>query len=255
MFGLFKASDPSFNINNQLPVARPGLIFIVISGAILLLCIVVGWVYLAILCFLLTSFVAWFFRDPERPEPPPGFGVSPADGLIIKVEDTDNPYTNTPSKKISIFMNVFDVHVNRVPVSGRLVTQTYYPGTFVNASFDKASKHNERNALILDTDEGQITMVQIAGLVARRIVSWVEEGENLNRNQRYGMIRFGSRVDLYLPQNAEIMVTVGQKVQAGWSPIWRTQVKPSEIATSETANSESMTNQEDSETKANSESA
>ncbi|MGL4208551.1 MAG: phosphatidylserine decarboxylase, partial [Candidatus Adiutrix sp.] len=129
--------------------------------------------------------------------------------------------TGRPAKKISIFMNVLNVHVNRVPVSGRLVSQTYFPGAFFNASLDKASLNNERNAVVIETEEGPIAMVQIAGLVARRIVSWVSEGDDLSRGQRFGMIRFGSRVDLYLPLEAEIMVTIGQNVSAGWSPIWR----------------------------------
>lgn len=221
MFNFFKANEPSFNIGNQLPVARPGLIFICFGGALFFLFLVAGWFCLASIFFLLTAFTAWFFRDPDRPAPPPGFGLSPADGRILKIERTENPYTNAPAKKVSIFMNVFNVHVNRVPIGGRLVSQIYYPGAFLNASFDKASANNERNVLIMDTDEGQVTMVQIAGLVARRIVSWVEEGEKLERRQRFGMIRFGSRVDLYLPPTSEIMVVVGQTVQAGWSPLWR----------------------------------
>ncbi len=221
MFDLFKANEPAFNIYNQLPVARPGLIFIIIGAVLVLLALVLEWFCLTVIFLLLTGFTVWFFRDPERPAPPPGFGVSPADGRIIKVEKADNPHTNAPARKVSIFMNVFNVHVNRIPITGRLVSQVYYPGTFLNASFDKASANNERNALVLETDDGTVTMVQIAGLVARRIVSWVAEGEKLERSQRFGMIRFGSRVDLYLPLEAEIMVTVGQNVSAGWSPIWR----------------------------------
>ncbi len=222
MFNLFKADEPSFNIYNQLPVARPGLIFIALGGVLFLISLLVGWFCLAAIFCILTAFTAWFFRDPERPAPPPGFGLSPADGRVIRIEKIDNPYTNEPSLKVSIFMNVFNVHVNRVPITGRLVSQVYYPGAFLNASFDKASALNERNALILDTDEGRITVVQIAGLVARRIVSWVEEGEKLERNQRFGMIRFGSRVDLYLPPESTVLVAEGQTVQAGWSPIWQT---------------------------------
>ena len=222
MNDFFKANEPSFNLNNQLPVARPGLQFIFISGVIFLICLLLQWFCLSTIFFLLTSFIIWFFRDPERPAPPEGFGLAPADGRIIKIEEATNPHTNAPSKKVSIFMNVFNVHVNRVPVSGKLVNQTYFPGAFVNASFDKASEHNERNCITIETEDGQqVTMVQIAGLIARRIVSWVEEGDVLQRNQRFGMIRFGSRVDLYLPLDSEVMVTIGQKVSAGWSPIWR----------------------------------
>ena len=218
----FQARVPALNIDNPLPVARPGLVFIIASGALFLICVLAHWACLAVIFFLLTGFIAWFFRDPERPTPPEGFGLSPADGRVIKVEMVDyNPYTRGPAKKVSIFMNVLNVHVNRIPVDGRLVEQAYFPGAFVNASFDKASENNERNALVLDTAEGRLAFVQIAGLIARRIVSWVEEGQELRRGQRFGMIRFGSRVDLYLPVEAEVMVAIGQKVSAGWSPIWK----------------------------------
>lgn len=218
----FKAQEPAFNINNTLPVARPGLVFIIASALIFLICVLAGWRCLSVITFFITCFVSWFFRDPERPTPPEGFGLSPADGRIIKIENLDdNPYTNGPAKKISIFMNVFNVHVNRVAIDGQLASQIYHPGTFVNADLDKASVNNERNALILNTEQGPVAMVQIAGLIARRIVSWVAEGDQLQRGQRFGMIRFGSRVDLYIPVNSEVMVTIGQKVSAGWSPIWR----------------------------------
>ncbi|MDR2386687.1 MAG: phosphatidylserine decarboxylase, partial [Deltaproteobacteria bacterium] len=136
--------------------------------------------------------------------------------------DTPCPITGRRTIKVSVFMNLFSVHVNRLPVSGSLLTQKYNGGKFLNASFDKASEHNERNALLIEAKDGsQITVVQIAGLIARRIVSWVNVGQELTRGERFGMIRFGSRVDLYLPEDSEIMVTLGQKVLAGWSPIWR----------------------------------
>ena len=164
----------------------------------------------------------WFFREPDRQSGLEGYALSAADEQVIKVENIeDNPYTKGPAKKVSIFMNVFSVHVNRIPVAGRLKDQIYYPGKFVNANFDKASEDNERNALVLETEYGRVAMVQIAGLIARRIVSWVEEGQNLSRGQRCGMIRFGSRVDLYLPPEAEVTVSIGQQVSAGLSPVWR----------------------------------
>ncbi len=218
----FRTREPAANIYNTLPVARPGLVFIIIAIVLFLLTLAAGWFCLGHIFFLVALFVTWFFRDPERPTPPAGFGLAPADGRIIKIEDLgDNPHTHGPAKKVSIFMNVFNVHVNRAPVSGRLLSQVYSPGLFFNASLDKASEDNERNALVLETEHGPVAMVQIAGLIARRIVSWVREGETLERGQRFGMIRFGSRVDLYLPPDSEVMVTVGQKVSAGWSPIWR----------------------------------
>ena len=218
----FQTRVPARNIHNSLFVARPGLIFISVPAALGLLTLIIGWCFPAVVLFLAAAFSAWFFRDPERPAPPPGFGLSPADGRILKVESlATNPHFPGPATKVSIFMNVFNVHVNRVPLSGRLVSQTYFPGAFLNASLDKASASNERNALVLETGEGPVAVVQIAGLIARRIVTWVREDENLDRGQRFGLIRFGSRVDIYLPPDSEIMVIPGQKVSAGWSPIWR----------------------------------
>lgn len=209
------------NIQNTLPVARPGLVFIFIASAVFLIGLVAELIWLRNVFFLVTLYTAWFFRDPERPSPPEGFGLAPADGRIVAIEDVpDNPYTNAPAKKVSIFMSLFNVHVNRSPVNGRLISQTYFPGTLVNASLDKASLNNERNALVLETERGLVAMVQIAGLIARRIVSWIDAGEQLERGQRFGMIRFGSRVDLYLPSDSQIMVTLNQEVSAGWSPIW-----------------------------------
>ncbi|MDR3038566.1 MAG: phosphatidylserine decarboxylase family protein [Candidatus Adiutrix sp.] len=218
----FQTREPARNIYNQWPVARPGLIFILIPAGLALLALAFGLDCLPVIFGLAAAFCAWFFRDPQRPTPPPGFGLAPADGRIIRVERVEqNPYTPGPTMKVSIFMNLLSVHVNRIPVNGRLTGQTYFPGSFFNASFDKASEKNERNALVLETAEGPVALVQIAGLIARRIVSWVREGEVLERGQRFGLIRFGSRVDLYLPPDSEIMVGVGQKVTAGWSPLWR----------------------------------
>ena len=218
----FQVQDPARNIHNQLPVARPGLIFIIVPALLALAAHAVGWNCLATIFLLAAAFSAWFFRDPERPAPPPGFGLAPADGRIIKIEAVEeNPYIEGRAMKVSIFMNILNVHVNRAPVSGSLLGQTYYPGEFFNASLYKASEKNERNALVLETAEGKVALVQIAGLVARRIVCWVREGESLERGQRFGLIRFGSRVDVYLPPDSEIMVGVGQKVMAGWSPLWR----------------------------------
>ena len=218
----FRVRDAAVNINNSLPVARPGLIFICFSSFLFLISLPLGCPWLSFVLMLAAAFVVWFFRDPDRQSGLEGYALSPADGRVIKVENIeDNPYTKGPAKKVSIFMNVFSVHVNRIPVAGRLKDQIYYPGKFVNANFDKASEDNERNALVLETEYGRVAMVQIAGLIARRIVSWVEEGQNLSRGQRCGMIRFGSRVDLYLPPEAEVTVSIGQQVSAGLSPAWR----------------------------------
>ena len=218
----FRVRDAAVNINNSLPVARPGLVFIIISSFLFLVSLPLNCPWLSFILMLTAAFVAWFFRDPDRQSDLEGYALSPADGLVIKVEDVeDNPYTKEPARKISIFMNIFSVHVNRIPVGGVLKEQVYYPGKFVNAKYDKASEDNERNALVLETEYGRVGMVQIAGLVARRIVSWVEEGQVLSLGQRCGMIRFGSRVDLYLPPEAEVTVSIGQQVSAGLSPIWR----------------------------------
>lgn len=218
----FKAKEADANIKNCLPVARPGLVFIIIAVFLFIISLPLGCPVLSFILLLAASFVSWFFRDPDRQATVDGYALSPADGRVIKVERVDdNPYTKGPAKKISIFMNVFNVHVNRVPVDGMLLEQIYFPGKFFNASLDKASEGNERNALVLETCFGQVAMVQIAGLVARRIVSWVDEGQQLTRGQRFGMIRLGSRVDLYLPEDSEIVASVGQQVSAGLSPLWR----------------------------------
>ncbi|MDR2443673.1 MAG: phosphatidylserine decarboxylase family protein [Deltaproteobacteria bacterium] len=219
----FKAKLPPYNIENRLPVARPGLMFIFGLGLLTLIFWVLGFCILTYIFLILTCFTIWFFRDPKRPIPPGEFGLSPADGRVIRIDSLALcPLTNAPTIKVSIFMSIFSVHVNRLPVSGLLVRQDYFKGTFLNAELDKASEKNERNALIIESSDGRrITVVQIAGLIARRIVSWVNIGENLTRGQRFGMIRFGSRLDIYLPREAQIMVALGQKVNAGWSPIWR----------------------------------
>jgi phosphatidylserine decarboxylase len=170
----FQSRAPGLNINNNLPVARPGLVFILVPAVLALLTLTLGWCTLTTLFALAAAFSAWFFRDPDRPTPPSGFGLSPADGRVIKVESLpDNPYLSGPTVKISIFMSPFNVHVNRAPLDGRLVSQTYFPGAFLKASLDKASTLNERNALVLETEEGPVAVVQIAGLIARRIVTWV----------------------------------------------------------------------------------
>ncbi|MDR2300888.1 MAG: phosphatidylserine decarboxylase family protein [Deltaproteobacteria bacterium] len=224
---IFKANIPHYNLNNTLPVARPGLIFIVIGLAVTLLAWLLCFDVAAFIFLLLTLFTIYFFRDPNRPTPPEGFGLSPCDGQVIRIQgDALCPISGRRSIKVSVFMNLFSVHVNRLPVSGRLVSQEYHAGKFLNASFDKASDSNERNALLIEASDGtQITVVQIAGLIARRVVSWVKVGQDLTRGERFGMIRFGSRVDLYLPEDSQIMVALGQKVSAGWSPIWRNAAK------------------------------
>lgn len=223
-----KSDTPEYNIHNTFFVARPGIVFILLSMllTILVICLEISlckslWI-LRDIFIVLTVLVIWFFRDPHRPTPPGEFGLSPADGRVIRLDkDSVNPFTGEPALKVSIFMNLFSVHVNRVPLSGTLKSQIYHKGALVNASFDKASENNERNVLVIEDEKGrEFAMVQVAGLVARRIVSWVNPGDKLIRGQRFGMIRFGSRLDLYLPQNSIPMVALGQEVKAGWSPVW-----------------------------------
>ncbi|MGE4520122.1 MAG: phosphatidylserine decarboxylase family protein [Desulfobacteraceae bacterium] len=174
--------------------------------------------------FFLTIFSLWFFRDPERKIPlEEDLMVSPADGKVIGIENIENNnYDKRPCIKVSIFMSVFNVHVNRIPFSGKVRAIKYFPGKFFNAALDKASEDNERNAVLIETDRGlSFWTVQIAGLIARRIVCPLKEGDNASKGNRYGMIRFGSRLELYLPVNSEILVKKGQMVQAGSSVICR----------------------------------
>lgn len=160
-------------------------------------------------------FVLQFFRDPGRLIPLTKDAVlSPADGRVIKVEKAHDPYAHREALKISVFMNVFNVHSNRSSVQGVVKKIEYFPGKFVNADFDKASEENERNAIVIDANGQTITLVQIAGLVARRILCYAHLGDKLKKGERYGFIRFGSRVDVYLPLSAEPLVSVGDKVSA-----------------------------------------
>ncbi|MBA4739466.1 MAG: phosphatidylserine decarboxylase [Burkholderiales bacterium] len=173
--------------------------------------------YLAIPLWLIFIFVLQFFRDPPRVTIEGDSSVSaPADGRVIVIDEAEDPYTKQSCLKISIFMNVFNVHSNRMPVSGIVDVKHYYPGSFFNAALDKASDSNERNALLLTTKHGhRVTCVQIAGLIARRILCYVEEGSQVYKGERFGFIRFGSRVDLYLPKATKALVGLGDKVVGG----------------------------------------
>jgi phosphatidylserine decarboxylase len=199
-------------------IAQEGYPFIIFSLIINVIIAFSGICWLFILSALVSFFIVWFFRNPER-----NFlekekvVISPADGKVIKVEDIemDGPMEGK-FKKISIFMNVFNVHVNRVPYDGKIEAINYYEGKFVSANLDKASSDNERNAIQIRTDNGSlIWVVQIAGLIARRIVCWVKIGDVVKKGDRFGLIRFGSRVDVYLPEDSRITVQVGERVKAG----------------------------------------
>jgi phosphatidylserine decarboxylase len=196
-------------------IAREGWPFLGIAVAAAILVTFFSGVW-SIPFWIIALFVLQFFRDPGRVVPQkPNAVLSPADGRIVVVEKTQDPYAGREALKISVFMNVFNVHSNRAPVDGRIEDVQYFPGKFVNADLDKASIENERNALTITTTGGQlVTCVQVAGLIARRILCYVKTGDILSRGQRYGFIRFGSRVDVYLPLTASPKVSVGDKVAA-----------------------------------------
>ena len=181
------------------------------------------WNFLAFLSLVLFVFCVQFFRDPARELPTdPKAVLSPVDGRVCKVQKAQDPLTGEDAMMISIFMNVFNVHSQKSPVAGRVEEIVYKPGLFLNADLDKASTHNERNAVRVTTDEGRsVTFVQVAGLVARRILCYAKVGERLEKGERYGFIRFGSRVDVYLPLDAEITVSIGDKVTGVMSTIAR----------------------------------
>ena len=173
--------------------------------------------------WLATLFILQFFRDPAREAPEdPAAVLAPADGRIVEVSRAQDPYLKREARKVSVFMNVFNVHSNRSPVDGTVKERWYFAGAFFNAALDKASLENERNALWLRTAKGaDVTCVQVAGLIARRILCYVGPGAELARGQRYGFIRFGSRVDVYLPLDAEVRAAIGEKVAAGETVIAR----------------------------------
>ena len=175
-----------------------------------------GWAW-ALPLWILAILILQFFRDPVRKIPAEPLGiVCPADGRVIAVDEVEDPYLKRPAKRISVFMNIFNVHSNRSPIEGKIMERWYNQGKFFNASLDKAAEQNERNAIWIQTDEGDnVVCVQVAGLVARRILCYVQPGERLGQGERYGFIRYGSRVDLYLPTSSQIKVALGDKVKSG----------------------------------------
>ncbi len=197
-------------------IAREGWPFVALSVAAALVLSLAGWWLAAVPVWLVAIFIVQFFRDPPRDVPSsPAAVLSPADGRVLLVEKTRDPYLDRDALKISVFMNVFNVHSNRSPVDGIIRNRWYHAGSFLNAALAKSSLENERNALHIATANGvDVTCVQIAGLIARRILCYVETGDTLARGQRYGFIRFGSRVDIYLPASAKPRVAVGDKAQA-----------------------------------------
>lgn len=202
------------------PMHPEGRKFVAIAGAIALVLFVIweplGWIGLG-----LTVWVYYFFRDPERVQPTrPGVMVSPADGIVSLLEPAVPPAElglgTEPMMRISVFMSVFNCHVNRLPTAGTIETVAYRKGKFLNASLDKASEDNERNGLTVVLEDGRrYGVVQIAGLVARRILCWSKEGHHLTMGERFGLIRFGSRLDVYLPEGVTPLVRIGQTMVAG----------------------------------------
>jgi len=204
--------------NHRGIIAPEGLPFIIPLCIATILAASLGFDAMAMIALAFTFFVTWFFRNPERKiSVQQGVIVSPADGKIIRIENVhEDDLLQGSFIKLSIFMNVFNVHVNRIPYSGNVKIIRYKKGRFISANLDKASLLNEQNAIVISTDGGKdILTVQIAGLIARRIVCWIKEGMRVERGDRFGLIRFGSRLDVYLPPETIIMVKIDDKVKAG----------------------------------------
>lgn len=206
-------------INNRLPVAREGIPFIIIGTGLTSIFLILNWKFLASPLAVLTLLIIYFFRDPDRTLINEERAVlTPADGKVISIEklnNTDNPL-KAPAIKISIFMSIFNAHINRIPIKGKIAQLSYHPGKFFPANRDKASLYNEHNIVTLETDQRKkIVLIQIAGLIARRIVCWVKKGDLVETGQRFGLIRFGSRLEVYLPSDTTLMVKKGEKVKAG----------------------------------------
>jgi phosphatidylserine decarboxylase len=204
--------------NNYQPIAKEGYPFILLFAFVTLVFALLGWGFLTLVLLALTLFTVYFFRNPERSVPAEEKAVvAPADGRVVFAgEVREDRYLHAEAFKISIFMSLFNVHVNRVPFSGKVVDLFYRKGEFLNASLDKASDLNEQSGLLMETDQGQrLLCVQIAGLIARRIVTYPQIGDSLTRGARYGLIRFGSRVDIYLPKGTKTEVRLGDRTVGG----------------------------------------
>ena len=201
-------------------MVREGYIFAAVPLVPAVLALTFGWYLLGGILLFLAAFVLYFFRDPERQVPTdPAAVVSPADGRIMEI--VDEPLGARPGRRISIFLAVWDVHVNRAPCAGRIRKVEYRPGRFLAAMRSRASAENEQNVFHLETDRGEITFKQIAGWIARRVLSWKSAGDRVALGERVGMIRFGSRMDVWLPLEAEILVRPGQHVAGGSSLLAR----------------------------------
>jgi phosphatidylserine decarboxylase len=204
-------------MNHSSIIAMEGLPVVGVFAALAAAFWALHWYKAAIVMTALAVFALSFFRNPERHPPlDKGAIISPADGRVVFVGDVEeNRYLKTKVRKVSIFMSVFNVHVNRMPENGKIVEIHYNKGKFLSANLEKASLDNEQNALIMETGGRKIMFVQIAGLIARRIVCWVKPGDTLKRGERFGLIMFGSRLDVYMPIEAEAKVRVGDRTKAG----------------------------------------
>ena len=212
-----------------------GLPLLVLGGAAYL----AQWTIAAVVFVCLAIFVFSFFRDPERVIPAePGAIVSPGDGRVVVVTDEED--AGRPGKRISIFLAVWNVHVNRAPAAGVITKMEYRPGKFLAAMRERASMENEQNVFTLSTDAGEMVFKQIAGLIARRVVSWKKEGERVARGERIGLVRFGSRVDVWVPNDAEILVRVGENVRGGSSVLarWPAKLASMDLSDQQTSDAE-----------------
>ena len=215
-----KFSRPDPPSQTAFPVASAGYPFILIAAFTTAILALLGLTTPALIGLVAVFCICGFFRDPDRVIPAEeGAVVSPADGKVVIAGPVDNsPYYSGAAMKISIFMSVFNVHVNRVPYSGQVKEINYNPGKFFSANLDKASQQNEHNAVSIKMENGRaLCVVQIAGLIARRIICYINPGDQLLRGQRFGLICFGSRLDIYLPTDVKLNVAVGDKVKAGTS--------------------------------------
>ncbi len=204
----------------RIPIAKEGYMFILPLAVLTGIFWALSWLWVTGLFAGLFLFVTWFFRDPERsiPEDPNAI-VSAGDGRVVEIVQEKDPLLDGVYTRVSVFLNVFNVHVNRVPIAGKIQATRYNPGKFLNAASHKASLDNEQSAILLNNGHVTILVKQIAGLIARRIVCWAKEGDEYQRGQRFGLIRFGSRVDIFLPEGTDIKVEIGDIVSGGSSII------------------------------------
>jgi phosphatidylserine decarboxylase len=203
--------------NENTPIAIEGLPFIVMAGFVAMIFALLSWKVAAIVSSILTLFIVYFFRNPHRTVPTDANAVvAPADGVIIYLGPSNEEHLRKEMTKISIFMSVFNVHVNRAPLTGRVLDEFYEKGKFLDVRDERATFENERSGLVLEDEKGKkIVVVQVAGLIARRIVCYLKKGDSTVRGSRYGLIRFGSRLDVYLPPEADVRVKNGEKTVAG----------------------------------------